>query len=67
MSDLETRFPQIPWREPIPIHVPDVGKGLGCRLCIAAYGLRGEDVPNLPQTEEEFATHMEQFHLSRVD
>lgn len=60
----------IPWREPLPVTVTDylegVGftpvRGLACRLCIARYGLRGQDVGKLPQTREEFDAHMAQMH-----
>lgn len=52
----------IPWREPTEITVPTVGSGLGCRLCIAMYGVKGSDVNELPQDEDEFAAHMRDAH-----
>lgn len=61
-ADQFERVPGIPWREPLPVTVPGVGVGFACRLCIAAYGLRGRDVVRLPQTREEFDAHLAEFH-----
>ena len=36
--------------------------GLACKICIAEHGLRGSDVANLPQTEEELFEHIEAVH-----
>ena len=36
--------------------------GLACKICIAEQGLRGSDVANLPQTEEELFEHIESVH-----
>lgn len=33
-----------------------------CKFCIALYGLKGTDVPNLPQTREEAQTHQLNAH-----
>lgn len=33
-----------------------------CKFCIALYGLKGTDVPNLPQTREEAHTHLLNAH-----
>lgn len=33
-----------------------------CRFCVAKFGLRGNEIAGLPQTEEEAAEHMERDH-----
>lgn len=60
-AELEVRIPEIPWRDPLPISTP-LASGLACRFCVAFYGLHARDVSELPQTEEDFATHMAAFH-----
>lgn len=60
-AELEQTFPEIPWREPLPVTTPGAS-GLACRFCIALYGLKGSNVGRLPQTAEEFAEHMEALH-----
>jgi len=35
---------------------------IACKICIAKYGLKGSEIENLPQTEEELADHMEKVH-----
>ena len=35
---------------------------LACKICIAQRGLRGSEIGNLPQNEEELFDHMEQVH-----
>jgi hypothetical protein len=61
---LAARFPFIPWRDPIRVSLisdpSDVR--LGCRMCIARWGMHGEDTKNLPRTAEEFAVHMREAH-----
>lgn len=60
---LKIRFPEIPWREPIPITIMGTAvTGLGCRLCIALNGHKGEDTAKLPQTRAEFDRHLEECH-----
>ncbi len=62
MSDADfERIPGIPWREPIKVTTP-TASGWGCRLCIAAYGLRAQDVDRLFKTVEEHAGHLQEFH-----
>lgn len=58
----ESLWPHIKWREPIEIQRTDGVERLGCRLCIARYGLAARDIQNLFSTFEEWAAHMEQFH-----
>ena len=38
LHELETRYPDIEWRKPLPIVWPD-GRWYGCRVCIANHGL----------------------------
>lgn len=35
---------------------------LACKICIMARGLRGSEIGDLPQNEEELADHMEKIH-----
>src|SRR5260370_34090 len=39
-AELVERFPEIDWREPIPLTVIGECKGFGCRFCIAIYGYK---------------------------
>ena len=36
--------------------------GIACKICIAKYGLRGEDIDKLFQTDEELVNHIESVH-----
>lgn len=61
--ELQKRFPSIPWREALPVRLTNGGgEGLGCRLCIAMYGLHGSQVAALPHTKDEFDQHMKEKH-----
>ena len=33
-----------------------------CKVCIAEKGLKGSEIPSLPQTEEELIEHIESEH-----
>lgn len=35
---------------------------LGCKLCIAAHGLRASDIDKLPKTEAEYIQHLVDVH-----
>ena len=35
---------------------------LACKLCIAAHGLRGCDIDNLPKSEAEYVQHLMDVH-----
>lgn len=60
---LARRYPDIPWREPIPVQVPGLGAAaLGCRICIALRGMAAQDVPSLPRTQTEFEQHLATEH-----
>jgi len=59
---LELTYPGLPWRYPLACRVSTGETGLGCRLCIAMHGIKAEEISDLPQTQDEFAAHMRQFH-----
>ncbi len=61
VGELFARFPYITWRSPIPIRF-DGADYLGCRICVAQVGLRGDQVNQLSRTADEFATHMRTAH-----
>ena len=52
MHQLELLYPEIAWREPVPVRLLDEVREpvtrYACRLCIALYGLSGTEVPFLP-------------------
>lgn len=55
---VEERYPELPWRTPILIHIGDY-EGLACRLCIARLGFKAkEDRDRLYRTWNEFHQHM---------
>ena len=63
-------YPAVKWREPLHITVHD-GKGgevrsFGCRLCIAAFGMRGSDAAGFPKTEAEFERHIIENHPKEI-
>jgi hypothetical protein len=60
-EQLEERFPKIEWRLPIRMAAPQ-GTGLGCRFCIARYGIAARQIPALPQNIAEFHAHMRDNH-----
>lgn len=63
LSFLSTRYPWIPWIEPVRVKLIEGGaERFACRVCIANYGLRGMDVPSLPTNEEAFRAHMREEH-----
>jgi len=62
---LERAYPKIEWRLPIRMAAPQ-GTGLGCRFCIARYGIKAHEIPALPQTIAEFHAHMKTFHPIRA-
>ena len=60
--DLEKRFPDIPWREPLPIKVIGGKQKFACRLCIGQFGIKGTDIGALPTTHEAVLEHLEEIH-----
>jgi hypothetical protein len=75
-ADLRTRFPEIPWDEPIDVHVVGERKagedfyGWTCRYCVAILGLKAQDIIHDRAREQVFATrdealaHIEREHLA---
>lgn len=61
---LERQFPRIEWRRPIRMASPQ-GTGLGCRFCIARYGIQAHQIPALPQNIADFHSHMKDFHENK--
>lgn len=62
-TSLKTRFPSIPWREALQVQTFDgTSSHLVCRICIARYGLRGEDMADWPLTQTDFQKHLDWFH-----
>jgi hypothetical protein len=61
-QQLREKFPALSWNEPISIVVLGKGRRLGCRLCIAMYGLKAQDLEKLMETEEEFQNHLLAIH-----
>jgi hypothetical protein len=59
---LQLRFPEIQWREPVKVTVVGLSPRLVCRICIARYGLKAEEVAHWPLTLDLFNHHMEQHH-----
>ncbi len=35
---------------------------MACKYCIMTHGLKGSEIANLPQTDEEFHNHIEREH-----
>lgn len=64
---LQEKYSSVPWLTPLPIHVPGVGGGFACRLCIVRFGTTGSDVKRWPQTEQEFERHLWQAHGIRPE
>jgi len=60
-QDLESAYPDITWKEPLPIRTEEAS-GLGCRYCIALYGVHGRNISRLSQSRQEFDLHMKLFH-----
>lgn len=66
LDELEQRFPEIPWREPVAIRVGEI-ETWACRVCIANVGLRGQDVldgtaASAFETRGEFMAHWQDEH-----
>ena len=61
-AELEMLFPSVPWRDPIRVSDFDGDFGFACRFCIARYGIRGCDVPNLSMSAREVRRHLKEHH-----
>lgn len=64
--ELQERFPEIPWDQPVQIHV--LGKPAGrwvCRYCIAMHGLKAQAIDVTPfayDTRLEALNHIDVAH-----
>jgi hypothetical protein len=59
-AEIERRFPDIAWRDPIHI---SVANGWGCRLCIARNGFKAQDAKRLLfPTLLDFQIHQRNLH-----
>jgi len=59
---LEERVAWISWREPIRMNDMRNHKGLGCRICIAKFGIVGENIKFLPSSLEAHNQHLREYH-----
>lgn len=65
-AELRARYPEIPWGEPVQVHV--LGKPAGrwvCRYCIATHGLTAARIDATPyafSTRLEARTHVQANH-----
>ncbi len=66
--ELETKYPEIPWRKPLLVIRSDgQGQGHVCRFCVARYGLKGwELTEKVLLTEAEVVQHLEDHHPTEV-
>ena len=69
LAALERHFPEIAWREPVPLRIAGwpAWEGFACRVCIARHGLRAQEVlagdtAHAFQTREEFDRHWQEEH-----
>lgn len=59
---LESDYPGIEWREPIPVRHPGGEQRYACRICIAQNGLKGSEVYKLWKTPELAREHIKEAH-----
>ena len=69
-EEMASHYPDIPWRSPLSISIAGdngfTSRSFGCRICIAAYGMKGSDAVAFPKTVEEFHVHMREKHPRKV-
>jgi len=68
-NEMAKTYPTIPWRDPLLITVhgsTGPTKALGCRLCIAAFGMKGSDIVHFPKTSADFERHMAEHHPKKI-
>lgn len=67
--DLLRDYPLLPWDEPVLTYSvgSDEAPGLGCRICIALYGLRGAGMPDQFPDQPELLTHVSKLPKNRED
>lgn len=62
-TELEQRFPAIPWRSPLLMQAMDSEVfGFACRYCIAQRGFKADEIAALPKTEAEVIAHIREAH-----
>lgn len=66
LQELEERFPDKPWREPVKMTSGAVGTRYACRICIAMYGIKAPLIAELPETPEVVLEHIQEEHLTNV-
>jgi hypothetical protein len=66
IDEFEVRFPWIDWREPLPVgRLDDTGRRIACRLCIARFGLKAQEIETTPfcfADQIGFDAHMRATH-----
>lgn len=69
--ELRTRFPEIPWDQPVLVHIAGDRTEAAywvCRYCIAMYGLRAQELVQADEYEYAFPqrprvlAHIERAH-----
>lgn len=69
-EEVTKAYPAVPWRDPLFITVHDSNTGptkaLGCRFCIAAFGMKSSDIVHFPKTTADFELHMAKHHPKKV-
>ena len=66
-AELESLFPAVAWRTPLPTQRRDGTSGFACRFCINMNGLEARDIDILPQTLTAFEAHMRTVHGRAVE
>lgn len=64
---LRERFPEIPWDQPVEVHVSTVASFWCCRVCIALEGVSAQNlirgnVPFAFEKREHCLDHIEESH-----
>lgn len=61
-AKLRVEFPEIPWSEPVRVTLFSGEGGYACRVCVALEGLKGIEVPELPDDPEAVRQHFAEAH-----
>jgi hypothetical protein len=68
---LEKEYPWILWKVPVPMEIlgHGIGKGYGCRYCIAmiGYSVPEKRLPGYHESLEETLEHIKQQHLPKEE
>lgn len=71
LQELEELYPSVEWREPQPIRlmskngVSPTGVRFVCRVCVANYGIKPDDVELLPVDRTIVLEHIAREHDAR--